>query len=229
MDELHVPACTRYSALKNYYRQGIKLLFRIFRELTNFTRPLYKEFVNTAKKTLVCFLRSDMVRLLDSTPETFNEWNKPELDRSLKTVWNHFVRDVFGTLSSKSFAAIATWRYSKTRQTTYYGTLLRLACKQYWFSFCIVIVVIQCPTLLRYYGLLVLNIYFGLCSKICDTVYYATTAYLYLIFTSQFGLYSKTCDTLYCVTTLLQPSCKEYLDFCVFMVIVVIQITTLLR
>ena len=120
-----------------------------------------------------------------------------------ETVWNHFVRDVFGTLSSKSFAAIATWRYSKTRQTTYYGTLLRPTCKQYWFSFCIVIVVIQCPTLLRYYGLLVLNIYFG--------------------------LYSKTCDTLYCVTTLLQPSCKEYLDFCVFMVIVVIQITTLLR
>ena len=50
MDELHVPACTRYSALKNYYRQGIKLLFRIYRELPNFTRPLYKEFVNTAKK-----------------------------------------------------------------------------------------------------------------------------------------------------------------------------------
>ena len=48
MDELHVPACTRYSALKNYYRQGIKLLFRIYRELPNFTRPLYKKFVNTA-------------------------------------------------------------------------------------------------------------------------------------------------------------------------------------
>ena len=27
-----------------------------------------------------------------------------------ETVWNHFVRDVFGSLSSKNFAAIATWR-----------------------------------------------------------------------------------------------------------------------
>ena len=50
MDELHVPACSRYSALKNYFRQGDKLLFRIYRELPNFTRSLYKEFVNTAKK-----------------------------------------------------------------------------------------------------------------------------------------------------------------------------------
>ena len=72
MNELHVPACTRYSALKNYYRQGINLLFRIYRELPNFTRPLYKEFVNTVKKILFFFLRSDMVRLSDSTPETFN-------------------------------------------------------------------------------------------------------------------------------------------------------------
>ena len=69
----HVPACTRYSALKNYYRQGIKLLSCIYRELPNFTRPLYKEFVNTAKKNLVCFLTSDTVRLSDSTPEKFNE------------------------------------------------------------------------------------------------------------------------------------------------------------
>ena len=63
--------------------------------------------------------------------------------------------------------------------------------------------VIPCTRLLGYYGLLVLNIYFGLYSKTCDTVYYATT--------------------------LLQPSCKEYLDFWLCMVIVVIQITTLLR
>ena len=27
-----------------------------------------------------------------------------------ETVWNHFVRDVFGSLTSKHFAAIATWR-----------------------------------------------------------------------------------------------------------------------
>ena len=50
MDELHVPHVLGIVPLKNYYRQGIKLLFRIYRELTNFTRPLYKEFVNTAKK-----------------------------------------------------------------------------------------------------------------------------------------------------------------------------------
>ena len=54
-------------------RQGIKLLSRIYRELPNFTRPLYRELVNTAKKKLVCFLRSDTVTLSDSTPETFNE------------------------------------------------------------------------------------------------------------------------------------------------------------
>ena len=41
--------------------------------LLNFTRPLYKEFVNTAKKFWFFFLRSDTVRLSDSTPETFNE------------------------------------------------------------------------------------------------------------------------------------------------------------
>ena len=27
-----------------------------------------------------------------------------------ETVWNHCVTDVFGSLSSKNFAAIATWR-----------------------------------------------------------------------------------------------------------------------
>ena len=31
-----------------------------------------------------------------------------------------------------------------------------------------------------------------------------------------------TCDTVYYATTLLQPSCKEYLDFWLCMVIVVI-------
>lgn len=38
----------------------------------------------TQQKNLVCFLRSDTVRLSDSTSETFNERNEPELERSLK-------------------------------------------------------------------------------------------------------------------------------------------------
>ena len=60
-------------------------------------------------------------------------------------------------------------------------------------------------------------------------MYYATTLLGLLVLNIYFGLYGKTCDTLYYATTLLRPSCKEYLDFCFFMVIVVIQFTTQLR
>ena len=47
---MHPTHALGLSALKNYSRQGVKQLFPIYRELPNLTRPLYKEFVKTAKK-----------------------------------------------------------------------------------------------------------------------------------------------------------------------------------
>ena len=81
-------------------------------KVPNFTRSLHMRWTQH-KSCLFLFLHLNTV-LSDSTWENFANickikwnWIRPI---KFKTPWIHFLSDVFGLLSSKSFATMTTWR-----------------------------------------------------------------------------------------------------------------------
>ena len=106
----HNNNCARAS---RFFVRFLAVVARLRRETSKFHAPALRSRRAQRKNFLFLFLNLDTV-LPDLTPENFAiiwqiKWNWIRSSK-FETVRIHFLSDIFGLLSSRNFATMATWR-----------------------------------------------------------------------------------------------------------------------